>query len=232
MYEQVDKTLTAWFALALAGCLYPAQPPRRSALREESQQALRLLHLALAVGFITVAIPIRMDGHWITIGWLIEAGVLFGADRIHSELLNVFAIGALVLGIARLLIYDNFRAGHSSVQRTICTYLVAIAVLGAIVWYGGKRADDAARNAVYIASIAINVLALVALTNEVHDYFSRQMDVALQGNIFTPDPTPILVRSPSHATLPSPPSGWSMAPLSWPSDSGGVPPSSAGRHLS
>lgn len=188
MYEQVDKTLTAWFALALAGVYILLS--RRAGVRygEESQQALRLLHLALAVGFITVAIPIRMDGRWITIGWLIEAGVLLWvADRIHSELLNAFAIGALVLGIARLLIYDNFRADTLLFNERFATYLVAIAVLGAILWYGEKRADDAARNVVYIASIAINVLALVALTYEVHDYFSRQMDVALRGNIFTPE---------------------------------------------
>ena len=182
MYEQVDKTLTAWFALALAGVYILLS--RRAGVRygEESQQALRLLHLALAVGFITVAIPIRMDGHWITIGWLIEAGVLLWvADRIHSELLNAFAICALVLGIARLLIYDNFRASTVLFNERFATYLVAIAVLGAIVWYGGKRTDDAARNAVYIASIAINVLALVALTSEVHDYFSIKMQFALRG---------------------------------------------------
>jgi uncharacterized membrane protein len=188
MYEQVDKTLSAWFALALAGVYILLS--RRAGVRygEQSQQSLRLLHLALAVGFITIAIPIRMDGHWITTGWLIEAGVLLWvADRIHSELLNAFAICALFLGVARLLIFDNFRADMLLFNERFATYLVAIAVLGAIVWYGGKRSNDAGRNAAYMATVAINVLALVALTHEVHDYFSRQMDFSLRGNIYNPE---------------------------------------------
>ena len=187
LYESIDKTLTAWFALGLAAVYILLS--RRAGVRydQSSQQSLRLLHLALAIGFITIAIPIRMDGHWITIGWLVEAGVLLWvADRIHSDLLNVFAVCALGLGVVRLVVYDNFRADTLLFNARFVTYLVAIAVLGAIVWYGDKRGDDAGRNAVYLASVALNVLALVALTNEVHDYFSRQMDYGLRGNADNP----------------------------------------------
>ena len=39
-------------------------------------------------------------------GWLVEAGVLLWvADRIHSELLNVFAVGALVPRCRATLVY-------------------------------------------------------------------------------------------------------------------------------
>ncbi len=86
------------------------QAPRR---REESICCT----CALAIGFITVAIPIRLDAHWITMGWFVEAAVLLWvADRIHSELLNVFAIGALVLGVGRLLLIDNFYVTTSDFQ--------------------------------------------------------------------------------------------------------------------
>jgi uncharacterized membrane protein len=188
MYERVDKTLTAWFALGLAAVYILLS--RRAGVRygESTQQSLRLLHLALAIGFITVAIPIRLDAHWITIGWLVEAGVLLWvADRIHSDLLNAFALGALVLGVVRLIVYDNFHTDTLFFNARFATYLVAIAVLGAIVWYGEKRGDDTGRNATYLASIALNALALVALTSEVHDYFSREMQSASGGNIYTPE---------------------------------------------
>jgi uncharacterized membrane protein len=188
MYERIDKTLTAWFALGLAAVYILLS--RRAGVRygESTQQSLRLLHLALAIGFITVAIPIRLDAHWITIGWLVEAGVLLWvADRIHSDLLNAFALGALVLGVVRLVVYDNFYTDTLLFNARFATYLVAIAVLGVIVWYGEKRGDDTGRNATYLASIALNVLALVALTHEVHDYFSREMQSASGGNIYSPE---------------------------------------------
>ena len=66
-----------------------------------ASEILYFLHLAVAIGFITVAIPIRLDAHWITIGWFVEAGVLLWVgNRIQSDFLNVFALGALTLGIA------------------------------------------------------------------------------------------------------------------------------------
>ena len=86
----------------------------------------------------------------------------------------------------RLVVYDNFRTDTLLFNARFVTYLVAIAVLGAIVWYGGKRGDDAGQNAVYLASVALNIFALLALTNEVHDYFSRQMDYGLRGDASNP----------------------------------------------
>jgi uncharacterized membrane protein len=180
MYEPIDKKVTVWFALGLAAVYILLS--RRAGVHdsESSQQALRLLHLALAIGFITVAIPIRLDGHWITIGWLVEAGVLLWvADRIHSELLNVFALGALFLGVARLIVFDNFHADILFLNARFATYLVAIGVLAVIAIYGDKRGDDSGRNAVYLASIALNVLALIALTYEIHDYFAREMQTGV-----------------------------------------------------
>ena len=187
MYEAIDKTLTAWFALALAAVYILLS--RRAGVRygEEVQQSLRLLHLALAIGFVTIAIPIRLDAHWITIGWLIEAGVLLWvADRIKSELLNVFAVGALVLGVVRLIVYDNFRTDTIFFNARFATYLVAIAVLAVVVWFGAQRRDDAGRNAVVFASVALNILALLALSHEVYDYFNRQMYVGARGYNYGP----------------------------------------------
>ena len=100
MFEEIDTKDTAWFALALAALyIFLSRQTRGRAASPEAARTVDLLHLALAIGFITVAIPIRLDAHWITMGWFVEAAVLLWvADRIHSELLNVFAIGALAAG--------------------------------------------------------------------------------------------------------------------------------------
>lgn len=179
MIEEVDKTYMAWFALALAGVyIFLSRQAGSRKIAPGSAQVLHLLHLAVALGFITVAIPIRLDAHWITIGWFVEAGVLLWvADRIHSEMLNIFALGALVLGVARLLLIDNFHPTELIFNMRMATYTVAVAVLGAVAWYAARRTDEASRTVAAIAVVALNVLSLMALSHEVADYYARQMPV-------------------------------------------------------
>ncbi len=177
MFEEIGTKDTAWFALALAALyIFLSRQSRGRAGSPEAARTVDLLHLALAIGFITVAIPIRLDAHWITMGWFVEVAVLLWvADRVHSELLNVFAIGALLLGVGRLLLVDNFYVTRPIFNARMATYTVAIAVLGAVAWYGSRRKDEAARAVAGIAVVALNLLALVALSREVADYYSREM---------------------------------------------------------
>jgi uncharacterized membrane protein len=177
MFEEVSTTWTAWFALALAGVyifLSRITKPRYGA--PDAGEKLRLLHLALAIGFITIAIPIRLDAHWITIGWFVEAAVLLWvADRIRSDLLNVFAVGALALGVVRLLCFDDFHSTQLIFNARMGTHAMAVAVLGVVAWYAAKRNDETGRNAAAIAVVALNALALIALTREVADYYAQQI---------------------------------------------------------
>lgn len=177
MIQEVDKTYMAWFALALAAIyIFLGRQVHARELAPGASQILYFLHLALALGFITIAIPIRLDAHWITIGWFVEAGVLLWvANRIQSDFLNAFALGALVLGVARLLLIDNFAITQLIFNMRMATYAVAVAVLGAVAWYASQRTDEAAVSVSAAALIALNVLALIALSREVGDYYSRQM---------------------------------------------------------
>jgi len=177
MIQEVDKTYMAWFALALAAVyvVLSRQVHNRTSAPGASER-LHFLHLALAIGFITIAIPIRLDAHWITIGWFVEAGVLLWvANRLQSDFLNIFALGALALGVVRLLLIDNFYTTQLIFNLRMATYAVAVAVLGAVAWYASRREDDSARAVAAVAVVALNVLALIALTREVADYYSRQM---------------------------------------------------------
>jgi uncharacterized membrane protein len=177
MFDEVSKAKTAWFALALAGVyIYLSW---RSEVRFGNSGAghrLTLLHLALAIGFITVAIPIRLDAHWITIGWIVESAVLLWvADRIHSELLNAFVIGALALGVARLLCIDDYHSTQLIFNARMGTHTLAVAVLGIVAWYASKRDDETARGAAAIAVVALNALALIGLSREVADYYAQRI---------------------------------------------------------
>jgi uncharacterized membrane protein len=186
MIEEIDKTRMAWFALGLAAVYIflsrqvQTRQVQSRKITPGGTQVLHFLHLAVALGFITVAIPIRLDAHWITIGWFVESGVLLWvADRIESELLNVFALAALALGVVRLLAIDNFYTTQLIFNMRMATYAVAVVVLGAVTWYAARRTDEGGRTVAAVALVALNVLALIALSHEVADYFARQM-TALQ----------------------------------------------------
>ncbi len=177
MYSEINSKDAAWFALALAAVyVFLSRQTRARAGSPEGAQTVNLLHLALAIGFITVAIPIRLDAHWITMGWFVEAAVLLWvADRVESELMNVFAGGALVLGVGRLLLIDNFYVTRPIFNTRMATYAVAIAVLAGVAWYGSRRKDEIGPTAAAVSIIALNLLALIALSREVADYYAREM---------------------------------------------------------
>ena len=180
MFETINKPAMAWFALALAAVyIFLSRQTRQYYPDPENVQRLHFLHLALAIGFITIAIPIRLDGHWITIGWLVEAAVLLWlSDRIRSSFLSLFAVAALALGVLRLLAFDNFNAQTLLFNARLGTYAVAIAVLGATAYFGKKRNDELGLRGAAVAVVALNVLALVALSLEVSDFYARQMTAA------------------------------------------------------
>jgi uncharacterized membrane protein len=179
MIQEVNKTYMAWFALALAAVyIFLSRQVHSRKLTPGASEILHFLHLAVAIGFITVAIPIRLDAHWITIGWFVEAGVLLWVgNRIKSDFLNVLALGALVLGVIRLLLVDNFSTTQLIFNMRMTTYAIAVAVLAAVAWYASERGDDTAQSVAAVAIIALNALALIALTREVSDYYARQMNI-------------------------------------------------------
>jgi len=176
LFEEVDKQTMAWFALALAAVyIFLSRQALARLVDPGTAQRLHFLHLALAIGFITVAIPIRLDGHWITIGWFVEAAVLLWlGDRIRSEFFRVFAVSALVLGVFRLLAIDNFGVTALLFNARMGTFSVAIAVLWITAWFGARRDGEVGRQGAAIALVVLNVLALVALSHEVADYYARQ----------------------------------------------------------
>jgi uncharacterized membrane protein len=180
MFEEIDKHAMAWFALALAAAyIFLSRQARNHYPDKENVERLHYLHLALAIGFITIAIPIRLDGCWITVGWLMEAAVLIWlSDRIRSSFLSLFAVSALALGVFRLLVFDNFNAQVLIFNARLGTYAVAIAVLAATAYFGKKRGDELGLRGAAVAVIAINLLALVAMSLEISDYYSREMAAA------------------------------------------------------
>jgi uncharacterized membrane protein len=177
MYDRETVTLT-WFALGLAAVylLLSSQFKRRVDGEPDVVKTVNLLHVAVAIAFITVAVPLKLDAHWITIGWLIESAVLlFVGVKSDAHFLRVFAGCTLALGVCRLLFIDNFSSQMLVFNARFATFLVAIAVMAGIVVAGNMFASEREKPFIMMAGIALNALALIALTREANDYFTRHI---------------------------------------------------------
>src|SRR5215471_15497471 len=173
MYESEKATLT-WYALALAAAYLGLSNAFKQRLAAAEGKIVNLIHIAVAIAFITIAIPLKLSHHWITMGWLVESAVLLWiAVRTRTDFLRYLAATALVLGIFRLLVFPIY-ADRLIFNARFATYLIAIAVLGGIVYFGGRSASEGEKIFVRIAAVVLNLLALTALTLEASDYFGRQ----------------------------------------------------------
>ena len=175
MYESETTTLT-WFALALAAFYLCISAMFKKRFPGDDVTVINLLHVAIAIAFITIAIPLKLEAHWITISWLIESAVLLWISvRTQTNFLRYLAVAALSLGIFRLLVFDQMQANTLIFNARFATYVVAIAVLAGIAFFGKQHAAPNERPFLRLAVIALNLLALIAFTREAADYFDRQM---------------------------------------------------------
>jgi uncharacterized membrane protein len=188
MYESQSATL-AWYAVGLAAMylLLSNLFKYRDSADSAVTTVISLLHVAIAIAFLTIAIPLKLDSHWITIGWLIESAVLLWiAVRTQVDLVRIMAGCTLALAIFRLIFIDNYTVDRLILNARFLTYIVAVAILGGIVWAGERYAYAAEKPLLRIAAIGLNVLALIALTLEAADYFTAQrMQVLYQHDIGT-----------------------------------------------
>jgi uncharacterized membrane protein len=174
MYEE-EKALLTWYALALAAVYLVIGHLIQNRASLEDANFVNLLHVAIAVAFITIAIPLKLDAQWITIGWLVESGVLLWLSvTARADFLRYFATVALALGLVRLLFYDQMRAEMLLFNIRFATYAVAIVILGGIAVLGKRHAAKGEKVFLDAAVVGANLLALIALTLEASDYFDRQ----------------------------------------------------------
>ncbi len=179
MLNRDRQDLLAWLAVGIAAFYILLARAIRGEGEEQGQQKLvRLLQVAIGVAFLTVAVPLKLSSHWITVGWLVESAVLiYIGVKNRVDLVKYFGIIALALGVFRLLVLDDFGTQHALVVNArFGIYLLTIAILGAIVYYGRRAGGN--QVGVNIAIVAINLLALWALNLEVADYFGRLMSAA------------------------------------------------------
>jgi uncharacterized membrane protein len=154
----------AWWMVALAA-LY------LGLMRVQATAISRAVHLALAVVFLTVAIPLKASGHSLTTAWLVEGLVLsWVATRFEREegpasrVLAGLSLAGYALGLASLAVHWLWLGERSRFWTAdLGSALVAIGTLGGAVWLGVGKGQAAARTVVgmFVAIDAVAVLLTV-----------------------------------------------------------------------
>jgi uncharacterized membrane protein len=139
------------------------------------------LHLAAAVVFLTIAIPLKAAGRWLTIGWFAEgAALLWVGSRTRSTLLRVLALFCLALALVALLTVNPTTSNTPIFNARFATYLAGIAAFAFAAWIAQRFSTE--QNDVQfpwasiaaLAALIMNGLILLAIALEIHAYWWGQ----------------------------------------------------------
>jgi uncharacterized membrane protein len=136
----------------------------------------RLVYAGLALTFATLVIPVRLEGRWITIAWAIEGAVLVWAG-VRARKAGLRGAGLLLFAVvtARLLVLP-IPAPRLLWNARFAAFAAAAACFVLALWLR-RSADEGSgeweRAALAALAVAVNVLAVVALSLEIWDFVGR-----------------------------------------------------------
>jgi uncharacterized membrane protein len=146
---------------------------------DQESTVVRILFAGLALTFVSLAIPIRLDGVWISMSWSIEGAVLvWSGFRARWWFLRAGGF-ALFAGVIFRFFFFMPDADVFLLNLRFATFAVAIGSMAAAVVFLRKQPERVSANEVdlfNVLGVAINILALWALSLEVGQYFSQFSD--------------------------------------------------------
>ena len=126
-----QNTALAWSAVGF-GAFYLGVRKwmERTPIAGSRLASLSDIQLSIAIVFLTLAVPLALHGHWITIGWMAEGAVLvWVATRMRTRLMQAMAGGALVLGLISLAMDATAVQQHAIWNTRFLSFAVSIAAL-------------------------------------------------------------------------------------------------------
>src|SRR5712692_481430 len=146
----------------------------------------RLLLAGLALTFATLAIPIRLDGKWITLAFAVEGAILVWTGfRSMTGHLRAGGYFLLALAAIRLLIFP-LPAPQFLLNQRFAAYAVLIICFGVVLYAAREHASSVGSdelNALGVFAVAINVFALIALSLELWDHFGSHAGLGIDSGL-------------------------------------------------
>jgi uncharacterized membrane protein len=147
---------------------------------------VQLLFAGLALTFATLAIPIRLEGKWMTLTFAVEGTILVWTGfRSMTGFLRAGGYFLLALAAVRFLIFP-LPAPQFLFNERFAAYAVLIICFGVVVYAARERASSVGRdelNALSVFAIAINVFALIALSLELWDHFGSHAGLGIDSGL-------------------------------------------------
>jgi len=174
---------TAVLALGVAHLLVA----RAIGPREGAATRVRLVFAGLALTFATIAIPVRLEGMWITLAWAVEGAVLVWTGlRVRMRFARVAGLVLFGMAVFRLLAV-TLEARTLLLNPRFATFIGTVLCYALAVRFVRAQRDRLAPHELNLfgpVGIAANVLALGALSMEVWDHLGRAVagtprDIAL-----------------------------------------------------
>jgi uncharacterized membrane protein len=146
----------------------------------------RLIFAGLALTFATLAIPIRLDGRWISMSFSVEGAVLIWTS-LRAKASYLRTAGLLLLAIVgfRLLVFPLYAPTFLWNER-FAAYLVLVVCLAAVLYAVGQHSEELPEKEMYVfgvCAVGLNVYALIALSLELWDYFGRQTGLGIDSSL-------------------------------------------------
>jgi uncharacterized membrane protein len=142
----------------------------------ESRREILLL-IAVALTFVTIAIPIQLRSNWITIAWAVEGvAILWAALEIQSARLRVHAFALFALAFFKFLFWDTPDGYRPAFIPVINRYfLSSLAVIGcymAAVYLFERRKLVNERTTMLVIALCAALMFWLLISIETHTYFA------------------------------------------------------------
>lgn len=140
---------------------------------------LGLTILAVAAGFITLAVPLQLDGYWISMVWAVEAVIFFYLNlKINTAKIPLAGFLILVVTIISLFAQPFLITGKESwifLNKAAVTYFIVILAMAIIVWLFQRKTRNSGsklnRSLLLSLQIALNLLIIIFFTQEINAYY-------------------------------------------------------------
>ena len=142
----------------------------------------RILYAGLALTFVTLAIPIRLDGRWITLAWAVQGAVLIWSGlRARFAALRWAGLVLFAIVTGRLALI-SIPADTFLLNARFATFAISVACFVLSCYFAAtsdEELDESESMNFMITAVVANILALAAFSMEIWDVFKRMPSLGI-----------------------------------------------------
>ncbi len=138
------------------------------------------VQLSIAIVFLTLAVPLAVHGHWVTVGWMTEGAVLvWVATRVRTRLMQFLAAAALSLGLISLAMDATIAQTRVLWNTRFLSFVASIAAMAVTTWLarGEANREEQTRSGAswellaQTGAVVAHALVIIGVLLEIHTWW-------------------------------------------------------------